>query len=188
MKRILSLVAALAVLAFAPAAFAAPTQCMTDQAKKDFTVGGFQVMASACTGSGAPSPCCTGAGAGATCPTYKIAMITSTSSAGTSTTTWSGISANEVSGTGYTAGGNTLAGYTVTVSSNHSCVTFTTPVTWSTATITARAAVIYCSANCPTLDVVGIYCLDGGSCAADTSSTGGTFTINLNGSGSFCVN
>lgn len=185
MKKILLALA----LAFPLLASATPTQCMTDQAKKNFSVGGFQVMASACTGAGAPSACCTGAGAGASCPTYKLALITNTSTAGTSATTWASINANEVGASGgYSTGGWTLAGYTVTVSANHSCISFTTPLTAATATITARAAVIYCSANCPTLDVVGIYCLDGSSCAADTVSTGGTFTVNLPAGGPYCIN
>jgi hypothetical protein len=159
---------------------AAPTQAMPDQAKKNFAVGGFQVMASACTGSGAPSPCCTGAGAGATCPTYKLALITNAATCATTTTTWSSISANEVGNSGtYSAGGATLAGYAIAISANHADVSFTSPVSWTSATITARAGVIYCSANCPTLDVVGCYCLDGGACAADTSSTAGTFSVTL---------
>lgn len=182
-----SILLAVALVVSGPA-LATPTQCMTDQAKKDYTVGAFQVPASACTGAGAPSPCCTGAGAGATCPTYKLALLLNASTAGTSATTWASISANEASGTGYTAGGATLAGYTVTIAANHSCVTFTSPVTWASSTITARAAVLYCSANCPTLDVVSIHCLDGGACAADTVSTGGTFSINLPGSGLVCLN
>jgi hypothetical protein len=187
MKFARSLAVALALIA--TTASAAPVQSFTDQAKKNFTVGAFQVTASACTGSGAPSPCCTGAGAGASCPTYKLALITNSATTSTSTTTWASISANEVAASGgYSTGGWTLAGYGVTVSSNHSCVTFTTPLTAATATITARAAVIYCSANCPTLDIIGTWCLDGASCAADTVSTGGTFTVNLPAGGPYCLN
>ncbi len=171
---------AFVIFTFPLVVLATPTQCMPDQAKKEFAVGGFQVMASVCTGAGAPSSCCTGAGVGATCPTYKMALITNTSTAGTATTTWAGISANEVANSGtYAAGGATLAGMSIAISANHAQVSFTSPVSWTSATITARAAVIYCSANCPTLDVVGIYCLDGGACAADTSSTAGTFSVTL---------
>jgi hypothetical protein len=181
-----TILAALLLTLSAPA-LATPTQCMTDQAKKDFSVGAFQVMASACTGAGAPSPCCTGAGAGATCPTYKIALLQNASTWGTATTTWSSTNEPGASGT-YSSGGSALAGMTITVASNHSCVSFTTPISWTSATLTARAAVIYCSANCPTLDIVAIYCLDGGACAADTVSTGGTFTVNLPAGGPYCLN
>jgi hypothetical protein len=177
MTRFLAVLVALLVAA---PAWATPTQCFTDQAKKNFAQGAFQVPASACTGSEAPSKCCTGAGAGATCPVYKLALITNTSTAGCAATTWASISANEVGASGsYSAGGATLAGYSLTVSGNDAWVTFTSPVTFTTATITARAAVVYCASGCPTLDVIGIHCLDGGSCAADTTSTNDTFTVNL---------
>jgi hypothetical protein len=163
MTRIVRIVAVAVALFASSTAFAAPTQCMTDQAKKDF-IDGVNLAAN----------------------TYKLALITSASSAGTATTTWAGISANEVGASGsYSAGGATLAGRSSAIASNHACVTFTTPVTFTTATITARAAVIY---NSTSGNVIGIYCLDGGSCAADTTSTGGTFTINLNAAGSYCVN
>jgi hypothetical protein len=192
MKKLsLALFAAVLALSAPLVASAAPTHGMTDQAKKDFTVGAFQVPASACTGSQAPSPCCSAASTGANCPTYKLGLITSTSTAGTGTTTWASISSNEVGASGsYSAGGATLAGYTVSVASNHSCVTFTSPVSFTSATITAQAAVVYCSANCPTLDVVGILCLDGttGTCSANTSSTSGTFSVTLPAGGTFCLN
>ena len=164
MKRII-----FAVLFLFPAlALGTPTQCFTDQARKDFLQGSFQVPAAACTASGAPSACCTGAGAGATCPTYKIAMLLDASTANCSTTTWASISANEVTGTGYTAGGNTLtaANYTISTSTNDVCIQWGASTSWTSSTIAnAKAAVIYCSANCPTLDVVSIHCLDGSSCA-----------------------
>lgn len=187
MRHLFRIFAALALaLGLCSTALAAPTHGVTTNAKTDFLQGKFQVPASACTGAGVPSACCTGAGAGSTCPTYKFALLTSTSTAGASATTWASISANEASGTGYTAGGNTLAGYAL----SGTCWTFTSPVSWTTATITAMAGVVYCSANCPTLDVVSIHCLDGttGTCAASTSSTGGTFTVNLPGGGLVCVN
>lgn len=162
----------------------AASQAFTTQAKTDFLQGVFQVPASACTGNGAPSACCTGAGAGATCPTYKLALVTSASNAGASSTTWAGVT-NEVGASGsYSSGGATLTGFAL----SGTCVTFTSPVSFTTATITARAAVVYCSANCPALDVISVHCLDGGACAADTSSTGGTFTINLPAGGVYCIN
>lgn len=183
-----------ALLVLPTAVLATPTQCLTDQAKGNFLKGSFQVPAAACTAAGAPSACCTGAGAGANCPTYKIAMVLDASTAGCSTTTWSSISANEVSGTGYTAGGNTLtaANYTISTSSNHACVQWGASTSWSSSTIaSAKAAVVYCATNCPTLDVVSINCLDGSSCATAYSSSNGTFTINFPtgaGTGLQCIN
>lgn len=144
-------------------AHATPTQSMTDQAKKDF-VDGVNLAGS----------------------TYKLALITNASTAGTATTTWASISANEVAASGsYSAGGFTLVGRSSAIAANHACVSFTTPVTFTTATITARAAVIY---NSTSGNVVTIYCLDGASCAADTTSTGGTLTITLPAGGPYCVN
>jgi hypothetical protein len=126
----------------------AATQCMTDQAKKDFA-DGVNLAAS----------------------TYKIALLTSASSAGTGTTTWASINANEVSGTGYSAGGSTLTRNATTISSNHALLNFTSPVTWSNSTITARSACIY---NSTSGNVVALY--DFGS---DKTSSAGDFTITI---------
>lgn len=189
----LFVVAAL-LLSLATTASATPTQCFTDQARKDFLQGSFQVPAAACTAAGAPSACCTGAGAGASCPVYKIAMLLDASTANCATTTWASISANEVSGTGYTAGGNTLSGasFTVSTATNDVCIQWGASTSWTTSTIpNAKAAVIYCSSNCPTLDVVSIHCLDGSTCATAYSSSAGTFTINFPttaGTGLQCIN
>ncbi len=51
---------------------------------------------------------------------------------------------NQVTGTGYTAGGQLLAGKSVTVDNvNDRSVFDATDVTWSNSTITARGAVLY---------------------------------------------
>jgi hypothetical protein len=76
---------------------------------------------------------------------------------------------NEVTGTGYTAGGNTLTGATVTLTGTTAFVDFS-DTSWSTATITARGALIYNSSKSNKAVAV----LDFGS---DKTSTGGTFTI-----------
>ena len=86
----------------------------------------------------------------------------------------------EVSGTGYTAGGMDLG--TVTVSqdntNNRSLADAANPV-WSTATITARGAIIYKKVGTAATDRLLMY-LDFGS---DVSSTAADFTVNLNASG-----
>lgn len=84
---------------------------------------------------------------------------------------------NEVTGTGYTAGGATLAGVSVTYDSatNEARVSWTDP-TWATSTITARTAVIYKSrGGASSADELVAYCTE----SADVSSTGGTFTVDL---------
>jgi hypothetical protein len=99
--------------------------------------------------------------------TFKIALYTSAASLDASTTVYT--TSNEVTGTGYTAGGNTLTGATVTLTGTTAFVDFS-DTSWSTATITARGALIYNSSKSDKAVAV----LDFGS---DKTSTGGTFTI-----------
>jgi len=99
--------------------------------------------------------------------TFKIALYTSAASLDASTTVYT--TSNEVTGTGCTAGGNTLTGATVTLTGTTAFVDFS-DTSWSTATITARGALIYNSSKSDKAVAV----LDFGS---DKTSTGGTFTI-----------
>ena len=98
---------------------------------------------------------------------FKIALYTSAANLDASTTVYT--TSNEVTGTGYTAGGNTLTGATVTLTGTTAFVDFS-DTSWSTATITARGALIYNSSKSNKAAIV----LDFGS---DKTSTGGTFTI-----------
>lgn len=98
----------------------------------------------------------------------KIALYTSSATLDASTTAYS--TTNEVTGsTGYTAGGNTLSGAAVTLSGSTAIVDFS-DTTWSSATITARGALIYNSSK----SNKAIAVLDFGS---DKSSTNGDFTV-----------
>ena len=104
-----------------------------------------------------------------TAQVFKIALYTSSATLGATTTAYS--ATNEVAGTGYTAAGNTL-----TISANPASTGTTAfldfaDTTWSTATITARGALIYL-ANGGTNPAVAV--LDFGS---DKTSTAGDFTI-----------
>lgn len=76
--------------------------------------------------------------------TFKIALYTSSASLSRSTTTYS--VTNEVSGTGYTAGGATLTGASIAFSSGVAYVDFD-DVTWAASDITARGAMIYNSSK-----------------------------------------
>jgi len=98
---------------------------------------------------------------------FKIALYTSAATLDASTTVYT--TSNEVTGTGYTAGGNTLTGATVSLTGTTAFVDFS-DTSWSTATITARGALIYNSSKSDKAVAV----LDFGS---DKTSTGGTFTI-----------
>lgn len=73
--------------------------------------------------------------------TLYIALYTAYSDIGANTTVYS--TTNEVTGTGYTAGGKQLTGVTIQTSSNGVVyVNFASP-SWTGATFTARGALIY---------------------------------------------
>ena len=94
---------------------------------------------------------------------------------------YSDLSAGEVTGTGYTAGGQVVN--SVTLSGTTGTVTFTgNSVSWTNATITALNIVVY-SSTASNKDILGYMQLDS---TAD-SSTNGTFTVNWNASGIFTL-
>jgi hypothetical protein len=100
---------------------------------------------------------------------FKIALYTSAATLGASTTAYS--ASDEVTGPGYTAGGNTLTISQVPTSSGTTAFLDFADTTWTSATITARGALIYL-ANGTTNPAVAV--LDFGS---DKTSTSGDFTI-----------
>lgn len=99
--------------------------------------------------------------------TFKIALYTSSAVLGASTTAYS--ATNEVTGTGYTAGGNTLTSVSPTTSGTTAYVDFA-DTTWSNSTITANGALIY-NANATNASVVVL------AFGSDKSSSNGDFTI-----------
>jgi len=99
---------------------------------------------------------------------YKIALFTSSANLDYTTTGYT--SSGESSGTGYTAGGATLDGYDVESSGTTAWLTFSNP-SWTTATITARGALIY-NSTLPGKNAICV--IDFG---ANISSTAGTFSI-----------
>ena len=101
--------------------------------------------------------------------TIKIALFTSAATLNAATTAYS--TTNEVVGTGYVAGGNTLAGATISSSGTTAFVDFSN-TTWTSATITARGALIYNSSKANRAIAV----LDFG---ADKTSTAGDFTVQM---------
>jgi hypothetical protein len=112
-------------------------------------------------------------GVHASADTYKIALYTSSATLSASTTAYS--STNEVSGTGYDAGGKTLTGYVSGLSSGTAYITFDDP-SWTSSTITARGCLIYNSSK----SNKAVACFDFGS---DVISVSGTFTIDLPAAG-----
>ena len=103
-----------------------------------------------------------------TAQSYKIALYTSSASLDAATTAYT--TSNEVSGTGYTAGGNTLSISTAPTTSGTTAFLSFGTTTWTTATITARGALIYqAGGSTPAVAV-----LDFGS---DKGSSAGDFQI-----------
>jgi hypothetical protein len=100
--------------------------------------------------------------------TIKIALYTSAATLGAATTAYS--ATNEISGTGYTAGGVTLTTATVATSGTTAYVDFDNPE-WTTATFTARGALIY---NDTTAGDNSVAVLDFGG---DFTVSSGTFRV-----------
>ena len=98
---------------------------------------------------------------------FKLALYTSSASLGAGTTAYT--TSNEVSGTGYTAAGPALTAVAPTSSSTTALLDFN-ELTFSTATVRARGALIYND----TQSDKAVAVLDFGG---DKTSTTGDFTI-----------
>ena len=106
--------------------------------------------------------------------TFNIALYTNSASFDASTTTYT--ATNEVSGTGYSAGGQALTNVDPTTSGTTAFTDFADE-TWTTATITARGALIYnTTPNTTSVSVTNptVVVLDFGG---DKTSTAGDFTV-----------
>jgi len=144
------------------------TQAMTTSFKQEILQGIHNFT----SGSGGGTTTTTGSG-----NVFKIALYTSSASLSATTTAYS--TSNEVSGTNYTAGGNTLTNVTPTTSSTTALTDFA-DTTWSSSTITARGALIYNSSTTAGAADRAIVVLDFG---ADKTSTSGDFTIQFPAAG-----
>ena len=100
--------------------------------------------------------------------TFKLAMYTNSASFTAATTAYT--TSNEVSGTGYSAGGGTFTRIDPTTSSTTALTDFS-DLTFSSSTITARGALIY---NDSASGDPSVVVLDFGS---DKSSSSGDFTV-----------
>ena len=104
--------------------------------------------------------------------TFNMALYTSSATLDATTTDYS--ATNEVSGTGYTAAGQALTNVNPTTSGTTAFTDFADE-TWTTASITARGAIIYnttTGGGTSTTDAVCV--LDFGG---DKTSTAGDFTV-----------
>lgn len=113
--------------------------------------------------------------------TIKVMLTTSAYTPNQDTHIYKSSVTNEVTGTGYTAGGATLSGKTITYdSATNVTVLDADDVTWASSTITARYAVIYDDAGASDATKVLIGYVDFGS---DQSSTNGNFTLTWDATG-----
>jgi hypothetical protein len=104
--------------------------------------------------------------------TYNIALFTSSASLDATTTDYS--TTNEVTGTGYTAGGIALTNNGVSLSGTTAYVDFA-DATWTSATVTANGALIYnttTDGGSSTTDAVAVLAFGG-----DKTSTNGDFVV-----------
>jgi hypothetical protein len=111
---------------------------------------------------------------------FKVMLVTSAYTPNFGTHDFKADVTNEVVGTGYSAGGESLTSVTLTQSAG--TITFDADdVTWASSTITARGAVVYDDSL--TDDPLIAY-IDFG---ADKSSSAGDFVLSFNASGIFTL-
>lgn len=115
--------------------------------------------------------------------TIKVALLSSSYTPNQdSDDYWNDVSSYEVTGTGYTAGGATLANKSLTYTSGTNVTKFDADdVSWTSSTITARYAVIYDSTGTASTSALIGY-VDFGS---NQSSSSGTFSIVWDSAGIF---
>jgi hypothetical protein len=113
--------------------------------------------------------------------TLKVMLCTSTYTPNQDTHQYKSSVTNEISGTGYTAGGQTLTSVTVTYDSASNTLTLDcADPSWASSTITARYAVFYDSSPATDATRPLISYVDFG---ADVTSTNGPFTITIDAAG-----
>lgn len=138
------------------------TQTMCSSFKQEV----FQGIHNFTNGAGGGTTTTTGSG-----NTFKIALYTSSASLDASVTAYT--TTGEVSGTGYTAGGETLTNVTPVLDGATAVVDFA-DITWSSASFTARGALIYNSDTTAGTANRAVAVLDFGE---DKTVTAGNFTI-----------
>ena len=114
--------------------------------------------------------------------TIKVALLSSSYTPNQDTHDYfDDVVANEVTGTGYTAGGVTLGSKTLTYDSASNVIVLdAADAVWANSTITARYAVVYDDSGATNAQKVLIGYVDFGS---DQSSTNGNFTVTWDATG-----
>ena len=104
---------------------------------------------------------------------FKVALYTNSTTIDTTTTAYGGPS-NEVSGAGYSSGGNTLTNTGVGTTTVTSFTDFS-DTSWTSASFTARGCLIYNSSTITGLTADAAVC--GITFGGDKTVSSGTFTI-----------
>jgi len=117
--------------------------------------------------------------------TIKVMLCTATYSPSQDSHIYKSSVTNEVTGTGYTAGGATLGTKSIAYEGTTNVITLDAADTsWSSSTITARFAVIYDDAGATDAEKVLLGYVDFGE---DKISSNGTFTIQWDAAGIFAI-
>jgi hypothetical protein len=112
--------------------------------------------------------------------TFKVMLCTSTYTPNQDTHEFKSSVTNEITGTGYTAGGVALASVAVAYDAASNTLSFdAADSVWTTATFTARYAVVYLSTGVDATSILVCY-IDFG---ADLSPSAGNFTLQWNTGG-----
>lgn len=106
---------------------------------------------------------------------FKIELVTSSYTPNKDTHTKRSDVTNEISGTGYTAGGVSTAVTVTNDTANDRIDINFADVSWASATLTAAAAVIYKNTGTASTDNLVAYLDFGGN----VTSTNGTFTLDI---------
>ena len=115
--------------------------------------------------------------------TYKVALIKvgATGTFDKNTTSYTSLSTDEASGSNYTAGGATVTGFTVTLTTDTASLDFN-DATWASATVSAIGAILYNDTatghGSVSKPVIGVFDFGG-----TVSSTNGTYTVQIPSSG-----
>lgn len=114
--------------------------------------------------------------------TFKVALVSSSYTPNQDTHDyWDDVSSNEISGPGYTAGGQALTSKTISYDSGSNVVTLdAADVVWANASVTARYAVVYDDSGATNSQKVLLGYLDFGS---DQSSTNAAFSVTWDATG-----
>lgn len=117
--------------------------------------------------------------------TLKVMLTTSSYTPDQDTDQYKSAVTNEISGTGYSAGGVALANVTVTYTAGTNAIKVDADDSqWTSSTLTARYAVIYDST--PSTDATRPL-IEYQNLGADVSTTNGTFLIQWNAAGLFTI-